>query len=416
MMVTSDTSSDGYQYLEPELSPDQGTLVFSADFMSLPPDRPPDIPPVSRILAVMPLGEAMNPQPNLGASGATKIVINQGLIMYQGEMQEFWPDNVLDQTFAQRGSPGWIDNQTLYCWIQMPRGNRLFRIHLDQPSPFGYQYSEIWAEPSDSISSGGYWWHNDPALSPDGQWMAFTRFGATDINDLSTYTKQELWVLSMADAASRPDPHVFPLTRGVAQLGDPSWSPDGSRIVFSASLDMDSQIGATGTELFTVDFDTLGLAANRGVALDHGLRRLTHTDVDPGSPINGIENYSPVFDAGGDRIIFVSTRRAPSITLHDRNIWWIPSDGRLDPDILFFSREDDVDPSIPSGTGMMVFSSTLGFPTETLDRLELEAYLRILQENPGISETEAIVAAAEERQQLAYFEGVMSHLYVFTGW
>jgi hypothetical protein len=416
MMVTTDTSSDGFQYLEPELSPDGTTILFTADFMALPPDRPPDTPPPNRILVMMPLAAGTDPRTDLRESGAVRVQIGPGRIYYQGELQNYWPDDVLNQTYVDRGSPGWVDMQTIYCWFQTPRGNRLFLIHLDAGDAFGRAWEEIYAEPDDSLISGGFWEHNDPALSPDGQWMAFTRFGATDAGDLSTYTQQALWVISMADLAVRPTPYAFPLTSDVAQIGAPTWSPDGGTIVFHASLDMDGQIGATGTELFTIDFDTTGLAANGGVQLDRNLHRLTHTEIDPGSPINGIENRGPVYNADGSRIVFVSNRRAPSITLHDRNIWWIPSDGRLEPEILYFTRDDDVDPAIPPGTGMLLFSSSLGFPTEMLDRLEEQAYYRILQENPNITPPEATVLAADERRQLEYFERVMSHIYVFTGW
>ena len=37
VMVTSDTSSDGYQYLEPDLSPDGTRLAFSIDWLAITP-------------------------------------------------------------------------------------------------------------------------------------------------------------------------------------------------------------------------------------------------------------------------------------------------------------------------------------------------------------------------------------------
>ena len=112
----------------------------------------------------------------------------------------------------------------------------------------------------------------------------------------------------------------------------------------------------------------------------------------------------------------MSTRRAPSITLHDRNIWRIPATGALDPEIFYFTRADEADPTIcPDGS--MLMSSALGFPTEMLDRLEEEAYQRIYQDNldhnRGKDEVQMRAEAADSRRLLEFFEGVMSHLYLY---
>ena len=112
----------------------------------------------------------------------------------------------------------------------------------------------------------------------------------------------------------------------------------------------------------------------------------------------------------------MSTRRAPSITLHDRNIWRVAASGALDPEIYFFTRADEADPTVyPDGS--MLMSSALGFPTEMLIRLEEESYQRIKQDNEdnnrGLDEVQMRAAAGDERRQLEFFEGVMSHMYIY---
>ena len=116
-------------------------------------------------------------------------------------------------------------------------------------------------------------------------------------------------------------------------------------------------------------------------------------------------------------VYFVSTRRAPTTTLHDRNIWTIPADGRLEPQIFYFTREDDVDPFVMPD-GRILLSSALGFPTEMLDRLEEEAYQKWVvindEQNLGLTEVEMRTLAANEIQNLTFFTGVMSHIYTFA--
>ena len=64
--------------------------------------------------------------------------------------------------------------------------------------------------------------------------------------------------------------------------------------------------------------------------------------------------------------------------------------------------------------GSILISSQLGFPTEILNQLEEEAYQALVQGNDGsLTEVEMRSLAADERRMLEFFEGVMSHLYIF---
>jgi hypothetical protein len=143
---------------------------------------------------------------------------------------------------------------------------------------------------------------------------------------------------------------------------------------------------------------------------------LTFSEAQVGSPIS-IRNSKPVFSPDGQRIVFVSDRRVPTLTFTDKNIWWIPSDGSLDPQLVFFTRSDDVDPVFTGGPGNeILLSSSMGFPTEMLNVLEAEAYERILALEWQPNEVQAAALAASEREELEFFENVMSHLYLLSNW
>jgi Tol biopolymer transport system component len=200
----------------------------------------------------------------------------------------------------------------------------------------------------------------------------------------------------------------------MAEVEDPVWSPDGHTLAFGGTLDLVGEAGDNGLELFTVAFDTTGLAANGAVELNRNLHRVTYSPSEFGNPIDdAIRNYAPVFSMDGSEIFFVSSRRAPATTLYDRNIWRVVADGRLEPQIVFFSRQDDVDPTLDPVTGGLIICSKMGFPTEMLDRLEREAIERLEAENPDWSPVEIEQAATAERRELEFFAGVMSHIFVF---
>ncbi len=270
-------------------------------------------------------------------------------------------------------------------------------------------------EDSDDTPSPLFSHHQAPALSPDHRWLAFTRSACVLPDSFETCSGTSLWVLDMdtAGADDGYDSSAYQIVSEYSRLETPNWSPDGTKLIFSGGMDVAGAGTGAGTELFTIDFDTTGLAAG-ALTLDNNLTRLTFTSMAEGDPISGILNNSPVYDNDGGAIFFVSTRRAPAITLHDRNIWRIAADGSLDPEIYYFTRADDVDPTVlPDGRILM--SSALGFPTEMLNRLETEAYqrLRLDPETAGLAEVQLRALAAEERLQLEFFEGVMSHIYIY---
>ena len=428
-MVTADTSSDGYHYLEPDLSPDGTRIVFSADWAAVPPPgHIPDVIPIIRQIAVVPVSEQTEPLMSVAEAGAHLVHHRPFPYLFGGQQSTIFPHEQM-----QKGQPIWIDDDNVLFWIKTPRGARLFRCYV----PAGTTAEDLLEpqvvvrEPSDDdeFPTMRFWEHYSPSLSPDGQWLAFSRYGYQNVDSLDTVTEQSIWVAHMPEEGEVSDV-MFQVTSGASQVDAPSWSPDGSTLVFHAGIDLMSDDAEYFTkEIFTVSFDTTGLAENGVVELDRDLNRLTYSPRQEGSPI-AVRNASPVFSPDGSRIIFVSDRRVPTLTFTDRNIWWIPADGSLEPQLVFFTRDDDVDPLFTGNAdNEVLLSSGLGFPTSMLDRLYDEAVQRYLEtplnledvNEHGVdpvypTQVQAESMASADREELSFFEGVMSHIYLLTDW
>lgn len=401
-MVTADTSSDGYHYLEPQMSPDNSRIVFTADWSALPTtSHPPEIAPLIRQIIVIDAVPQDSPLISLGLSGAKLVRINAG-----GELMDI-----------QKGTPSWINDQSILFWIETSNGARLARVDLPNPVPEGMmlQPEILFNEPEDSNPAAyQFYEHREPALSPDGRWIAFSKFGYIIDGYPIPVTGQSIWIMEMPQPGSQSE-IVFQVTAEAAVATEPSWSPDGSMLVFQATTDITGAPELGPKEIFTVDFDTTGYAQN-DIVLNRNLNRLTNSEDNNGSPI-GVRNQSPVFSPDGQNIMFISDRRAPSITLREKSVWSIPSDGGLEPSILFFSRYDDVDVTFAPGlNNRIIISSAMGYPTEMLDIIEQEAFIQIMEEDPGITIVQATSQAAAIRTELEFFEGVMSHIMVFSNW
>ncbi len=413
VMVTTDTSSDGYHYLNPSLSPDGTRILFTADWWAIPsnPRFTGDADFVNnRQMILFPNQVGIEPTLDLASQGGELVRLRERSIRF-GESS---PQVVsLDD---DKTTPIWEDDTHLIFSMRNIGLNNQYRMcRADISDPTLAPIEFLFMEPADATPQPRQTQHLESVLSNDRQWLAFTRSSCTEPDSFETCTGTSLWVLDMNTAGDDDgyDAVAFPVTGEYSRIETPRWSPDGSKIVFSGGFDVAGSGTGAGTELFTVDFDTTGLDAGT-MALDRGLNRLTFTSRTAGDPISGILNRAPVYSNDGGSIFFVSTRRAPAITLHDRNIWRIPSDGSLDPTIYYFTRSDDVDPTVlPDGRILM--SSSLGFPTEMLNRLELEAYQAAVDnpENAGLDEVQLRALAADQRRQLEFFEGVMSHVYIY---
>ena len=420
VMITTDTSSDGYHYLDPQLSPDGNTILFTADWWAIPTVRDPEdnLYVINRQMITIPLQVGVEPKLNLEEEGGVLIVLREVTLPVAGS--DYTMNDIANM---DKGNPIWWDDTSIIFWLDTERvGSRLFRADITDPS---YCPTEVlFMEPSDATPSPIQWQHMEGTLSPNKRWLAFTRSGCSDPDSFETCSGLAIHVLDMTTAAINNgyDAVTMALTNEYSRVETPEWSRDGTKIIFSGGMDVDGAGVGSGTELFTIDVDTLALE-NRNPVLDDNLTRLTFTTRSEGDPISGILNYDPTYSLNGQTIYFVSTRRAPTTTLHDRNIWTIPANGFLEPEIFYFTRDDDVNPYVMPD-GRILFSSALGFPTEMLNRLEEEAYQRYVELNNtpvedggyggALDEVQMQELAAEEIQNLEFFAGVMSHLYNFS--
>jgi hypothetical protein len=414
IMVTTDTASDGFKYLDPQLSPAEDWIVFTADWSAIPStDDPPDPVPENRQIAFIPVRENTEPVASIETLGANLMRLATVDVEFAGQTQAW---SALD---VQKGWPTWQDAGTVIFSQFLPRGNRLCRadvtplladsVAIDVLVP----WEVLYYEPEDASISGGYFQHEMPALSPDGEWLAYTRTRCQDPHDPHTCDQIAIWVMQMSTLGSA-QPVTFPVTSGAGLVIDPAWSGDSSRLVFAATPDLVDDPAGFGEEIFTAVFDTTGLAANGGVTLDNELQRVTHTVNSPGDPLEDtVRNYAPVFSSDAGSILFVSTRRAPSVTLRERNIWQVPTDGSLEPQIYFFTRYDDVDPFLDPYSGRILLSSAMGFPTEMLDRIQADTMERLAAEDSTLTDVEIQTLALIQRMELEFFAGVMSHLFIF---
>jgi Tol biopolymer transport system component len=154
----------------------------------------------------------------------------------------------------------------------------------------------------------------EPAWSPDGSKIAFASRRAFDGSDnANTNTTANIWVMN-ADGSGATPLTKLQLTFG-ADSFEPSWSPDGSKIVFRSRRALDGTDNAiVPNNIWVIKADGTGATP---------LTNLTAV---------GADSFRPVWSPDGSKIVFES-RRALDPTSNASNsndtdnIWVMNADG-----------------------------------------------------------------------------------------
>ncbi|XVU30208.1 Hsp70 family protein [Actinoplanes sp. CA-054009] len=112
-------------------------------------------------------------------------------------------------TFSKdpKDDPFWLGNHIAY-WVQRNGGQQIYELDLADLK-----------EPGRPLTTPAMGRANDPALSPDGTQLLFTREGENGNSDI--------WIVG------RDGKNARPLTDDDAREQDPSWSPDGEWFAFA---------------------------------------------------------------------------------------------------------------------------------------------------------------------------------------
>ena len=166
-----------------------------------------------------------------------------------------------------------------------------------------------------------------PQWSPDGTRIAFA-------SDRARVQEPEIWVMR-ADGTGARRVIANPTRRNVQDIAySPAWSPDGTRLVFSAN-----RAGAENPELYAVRIDGTGL------------KRLTFTR---GTTEVLGDDSMPDWARDGATIVFVSNRQGQS------DIWRMNADRSAQRPIVRTTRADDWNPRLSADGSRIAFTRLTG--------------------------------------------------------
>lgn len=355
--VTTDTLT--VDHFDAALSPDGTRIAFSSDYWTgLDRFQNADLKQGGqRDIAVIEVpgpDENRPPTDRLENIGDARRIDFTGVVDVAGQQ--------IDTVNSFKSEVAWVDNQTLAVTMTDFFGfDRIFlvelgpRTDLDEISVIqrGIVEEEFLEENVENRRI--QYFHRTPAVSPNGEWIAYSRFfldlGANLFDDADDEFSQPA-----IHAYNLNDGRIVRVTNGSLREDQPTWSPDGRFIAFTANL------GAAGQpEIYRVPFDPDDPAEPRepGGSFTDGRLRLTTTVDQLKLPESSMD---PTWLRSGE-IVFTSTQRPPCTSRRIRNLWIMNGDGS-NRRPLVVSDEDDNFPfaanydfNDPMADDMIVFSS-----------------------------------------------------------
>jgi Tol biopolymer transport system component len=198
------------------------------------------------------------------------------------------------------GDDGTLQNQTFNLWVVNADGSG-----GDLP------LTKLTGE------ENGLFAFSQPSWSPDGKKIAYVSVRSLDPNDLTTAGTLNIWIVN-ADGSGGDQSLTQSkgIDAGISEL--PQWSPDGTKIFFSSTINLDNPFEGPGREDFKSNIWTVNPDGS-------GLTALTRNT-------NDVSNFAIAWSPDGTAILFVSNRNLDNLADDAdpnpvSNIWTMRADG-----------------------------------------------------------------------------------------